>query len=146
MWKKIVLLSLMASAVVVCGEKIAAAAAAAAQGDTIAVINSQEIVSKHPNFEEATKQLQQISRTKEAEAKAAADKEPDAAKKAQLIQAKRRELAQEEQRLMEPIFKDCQQAVRVVATKKNVTIVLEKASVYFGGTDITVDVIQQLSR
>jgi Skp family chaperone for outer membrane proteins len=35
------------------------------------------------------------------------------------------ELAREEQRLMEPIFKECQEAVRVVAKKKNITLVLE---------------------
>jgi outer membrane protein len=54
------------------------------------------------------------------------------------------ELAREEQRLMEPIFKQCQDADRIVAKKSNVTVVLEKASVYFGGLDITLDVIQQL--
>ena len=138
MWKKIALLSLIAAAVTFWGEKTASAA------DTIGVIDSQGIISKHPAFEEAAKQLQQIAKQKESEAKAAADKEKEPADKARVVQAKRGELAREEQRLMEPIFKDCQEAVRVVAKKKNVTLVLEKASVYFGGLDITEDVVQQL--
>ncbi|MDR1977276.1 MAG: OmpH family outer membrane protein [Synergistaceae bacterium] len=138
MWKKIALLGLMLAVVAALGEKAASAA------DTIGVIDSQGIISKHPAFEEAAKQLQQIAKQKESEAKTAADKETEPAEKARVVQAKRVELTREEQRLMEPIFKDCQEAVRVIAKKKNVTLVLEKASVYFGGQDITDDVVQQL--
>jgi outer membrane protein len=138
MWKKTVVWSLLLVAVVFSGEKMASAA------DTIGVIDSQGIISQHPAFENAAKQLQQIARQKESEAKAAADRETEPAEKAKVVQAKRGEMAKEEQRLMEPIFKDCQEAVRVIAKKRNVTLVLEKASVYFGGLDITQDVIQQL--
>jgi outer membrane protein len=142
--KKIIVLCALSFLSIAClGNAANAAAAAAPAGDTIGVIDSQEIVSKHPAFENAAKQLQQIGRQKESEAKAMADKETEPAKKAQAVQTKRMELAKEEQRLMEPIFKECQEAVRVVAKKKNITLVLEKASVYFGGADITEDVIKQ---
>jgi outer membrane protein len=117
----------------------------AAAADTIGVIDSQMILTKHPSFEDVAKQLQQIARQKEGEARAAADKETEPAQKNQAMLTKRMELAKEEERLMGPIAKDCQEAVRVVAKKRNVTVVLEKASVYFGGVDITDDVIQQLS-
>ncbi|MDR1741096.1 MAG: OmpH family outer membrane protein [Synergistaceae bacterium] len=122
----------------------ALSAGAAYAADTIGVIDSQAIISKHPSFDGAMSQLQQISRQKENEAKTAADSETDSSKKAQIVQVKRMELVKEEQRLMEPIFKACQEAVRVVAKKRNITLVLEKASVYFGGQDITDDVIKQL--
>jgi outer membrane protein len=138
MSRKIALLGLVLFVAVFLVEKTASAA------DTIGVIDSQGIISKHPAFEDAAKQLQQIAKQKEGEAKAAADKETEPAEKARVVQAKRVEMTREEQRLMEPIFKDCQEAVRVVAKKKNVTLVLEKASVYFGGQDITDDVVQQL--
>ena len=138
MHRKILVSSLLIAAVVALTGSVAGAA------DTIGVIDSQQIVTQHPSFENVTQQLQQISRTKESEARLAADKETDTAKKAQVVQTKRMELAREEQRLMEPIFKDCQEAVRVVATRKKVTLVLEKGSVYFGGMDITLDVLQQL--
>ena len=138
MFNKIVVLSvLILSALLALGS-------AAMAADTIGVIDSQKIVTEHPKFEDVSKQLQQIGSQKESEARAAADKETDTARKAQVVQAKRMELAREEQRLMEPIFQNCQDAVRVVAKKKNVTLVLEKAAVYFGGVDITQDVIQQL--
>ena len=141
MLKKIIVLSVL---IVLGAVSQGSAAAAPAAGDTIGVIDSQEIISKHPAFEEAAKQLQQAGRQKESEAKAMADKETEPAKKAQAVQTKRMELAREEQRLMEPIFKECQEAVRIVAKKKNITLVLEKASVYFGGADITEDVIKQV--
>jgi outer membrane protein len=146
--KKIIIVSMLIVLGVAClgSAASAAAAAAAPAGDRIGVIDSQEIISKHPAFEEAARQLQQTGRQKESEAKAMADKETEPAKKAQAVQTKRMELAKEEQRLMEPIFKDCQEAVRVVAKQKNITLVLEKASVYFGGADITEDVIKQVLR
>ena len=147
MWEKTVASSLAVVLVVLLtgGTVFAAAAPKASAGDVIGVIDSQLVVSKHPAFEETMKQLQQVMRLKESEAKSAVDKEPDQAKKAQIMQTKRMEAAREEQRLMEPIYQKCQEAVRVVAKQRNVTIVLEKASVYFGGEDITDYVVQQIS-
>ena len=115
----------------------------AAAGDVIGVIDSQLIVTRHPRFETTARQLQQMMAQKENEARTAVDQEPDQARKVQIMQTKRAEAAREEQRLMEPIYRDCQEAVRVIARQRNVTIVLEKASVYFGGQDITDYVIQQ---
>ena len=150
MLKNFIALSLaVVSVVFLTGGTVFAAPAAAPKaspGDVIGVIDSQLIVSKHPAFEEAAKQLQQIMRQKENEARIAVEKEPDQAKKSQIMQTKRMEAAREEQRLMEPIYKDCQEAVRVIAKQRNVTIVLEKASVYFGGQDVTDYVVQQLLR
>jgi len=119
-------------------------ASAAAAGDKIGVIDSQNVITNHPKFESAMKELQAISRKKEEEARAAADKEKDEAKKAQVIREKRMELAREEQRIMEPIIQQAQLAVRTIAKKKGLTIILEKASVYVGGVDITQDVIQEI--
>lgn len=144
-WKKVILVSLVVVSAVLLAGGAAFAAEAKPAPDVIGVIDSQLIVSKHPAFEQTAKQLQDMMRQKEGEARTAVDKEPDQAKKSQIMQTKRMEAAREEQRLMEPIYKDCQEAVRVVAKKRNVTIVLEKASVYFGGQDITDYVVQQLS-
>jgi outer membrane protein len=145
-WKEITAFLVAALGVFLVAGAAFAADAKASTGDVIGIIDSQLIVSKHPDFEKTAKELQQVLKQKESEAKAAADKESEPSKKAQIVQAKRMEAAKEEQRLMEPIFKACQEAVRVVAKQRNVTIVLEKASVYFGGQDITDYVVQQLSR
>jgi outer membrane protein len=52
----------------------------------------------------------------------------------------------EEQKLMEPLFKDIDLAIRTVAKLKSITVVLDKGQVFFGGTDITEDVIQELKK
>ena len=114
--------------------------------EKIGVIDSQKIVFQHPKLESVTQQLKVISQTKENEMKAAVDKETDQNKKMEIYQTKRRELATEEQRLMEPLFKESQIAVRTVAKVKGITVVIEKSAVYFGGIDITDDVIQELKK
>ena len=125
---------------------LAAGGAANAAVDSVGVIDMYEVTNNHPKMNDAKAQLATISRQKETEAKAAADKESDPAKKAQIVQAKRMELAKEEQKIMDPIFRDCQQAVREVAVNKKLTLVLNKSVVLIGGSDITQDVIQQLAK
>ena len=100
----------------------------------------------HPKMKDVRQQMSKLAQQKENEAKTAADREKDTAKKAQIMQTKRMELVQEQQKLMEPIFRDCQQAVREVAANKKLELVLNKAFVLVGGIDITQDVIQQLAK
>ncbi len=121
-------------------------AATPSTADFVGIVDRGEILNNHPNLNKVRQQLSDIARKKENEAKAAADKETDTAKKAQVVQQKRMELAQEEQKLMAPIYRDCEQAVREVAVKKKLTLVLDKFVVLIGGVDITQDVIQQLSK
>jgi len=151
--KKIMLLVVaisivMSLAAVACAasKKNNTAAASTASVESVGVVDRGQILDNHPGLNAARQKLAEIARQKENEAKAAADKETDTAKKAQAVQAKRMELAQEEQKLMAPIYHDCEQAVREVAVKKKLTLVLDKFVVLIGGTDITQDVIQQLSR
>ena len=127
-------------------KKNTASAATPASAEFVGIVDRGEILHNHPGLAKARQDLANIARQKENEAKAVADKETDTAKKAQAVQAKRMELAQEEQRLMAPIYRDCEQAVREVAVKRKLTLVLDKFVVLIGGVDITQDVIQQLSR
>ena len=139
-------MTLATAASAAAAKKAPAQAAAAPSADFVGVVDRGEILNNHPGLAAARQKLADIARQKENEAKAAADKETDTAKKAQAVQAKRMELAQEEQKLMAPIYHDCEQAVREVAIKKKLTLVLDKFVVLIGGVDITQDVIQQLSR
>ncbi len=138
--RNFLILSVMAALFVLAAGSVASAA------DSVGVIDMYEVTNNHPKMNDAKTQLSTLSRQKENEAKAAADKESDPAKKAQIVQTKRMELAQEEQKIMEPIFRDCQQAVRQVAVNKKLSLVLNKSVVLIGGTDITQDVIQQLAK
>ncbi len=47
---------------------------------------------------------------------------------------------------MEPLFKDVDLAMRAVAKAKGITLVLDKGMVFFGGEDITNDIIQELKK
>lgn len=83
---------------------------------------------------------------KQAEAKAAIEKATDDKEKQKIFSTKRQEAAMQEQKLMQPLFKDIDLAIRTVAKTKGITIVLDKAQVFFGGIDITEDVIQNLKK
>ena len=150
MFSKKVLLLMMAAfvlALAMAGAALAATKTApAVAADTVGVIDIDEVTMSHPKMKDARQQMSKLAQQKENEAKTAADREKDTAKKAQIMQTKRMELVQEQQKLMEPIFKDCQQAVREVAANKKLTLVLNKAFVLVGGIDITQDVIQQLAK
>jgi len=140
MWRKMAGLSLAIVAVVLFTGTMACAA------ETIGVIDWQALGPKHPAFESTNRQIQQIVAQKQREAMEAADKEPDPAKKSEIVQSKLREVAREEQRLLEPIINDCDKAIRVVAGRKKLTIVLDKIFVRLGGVDITLDVIQEMNK
>lgn len=114
--------------------------------DVIGCVSPQKIMFQHPKFEQVQKQIKEITEKKQNEAKSAIDKENDDKKKAQIYQTKRQELAKEEAKLMEPLFNDVNQAIRKVAGAKKITVVVDKDAVFFGGVDITDDVITELKR
>ena len=55
-------------------------------------------------------------------------------------------LQQKNEELMEPIEKSIQDAVKAVAEKKGLSVVIEKGAVVYGGQDITQDVVKQLGK
>ncbi len=114
--------------------------------EKIGVIDPQKVLFQHPKFEQAQRQIKAVVEKKQAEAKDAMDKTSDNNEKQKIFEAKRQEAAREEQKIMEPIFKDIDLAIRTVAKAKNVTIVLDKTQVFFGGADLTEDVIQELKK
>ena len=151
--KKIILLALAVSLLVMslavsasAAAKKAASSAAPASAEFVGIVEMGVVLESHPKLNEVRQQIANVARQKEGEARTAAEKETDTAKKAQAVQAKRMELAQEEQKLMAPIYQDCQQAVREVASRRKLTLVLDKTVVLIGGIDITQDIVQQLSR
>ncbi|MFA6641437.1 MAG: OmpH family outer membrane protein, partial [Thermovirgaceae bacterium] len=114
--------------------------------EKIGVIDPQKVLFQHPKFEQAQKQIKTVVEKKQAEAKDAIDKTSDNNEKQRIFETKRQEAAREEQKIMEPIFKDIDLAIRTVAKAKGVTIVLDKTQVFFGGADVTEDVIQELKK
>ena len=114
--------------------------------DVMGCVDPQKIMFQHPKFEQIQKQIRDVTNKKQEEAKAAIEKETDDKKKAQIFQNKRTEAANEERKLMEPIFKDINLAIRTVANAKKITVVVDKGAVFYLGTDITDDVIAELKK
>ena len=114
--------------------------------EKIGVIEPQKILFQHPKFSKVTKRVKAVLESKQNEAKAAIEKASDNKKKAKIYATKKQEAAMEEQKLMAPLFKEINLAVRTVAKAKKITVVLDKAQVFYGGIDITNDVVQQLKK
>jgi outer membrane protein len=124
----------------------AAFGAQAAVEEKVGAIDPQRVLFQHPKYEQTINQIKSIADQKQNEAKLAIDKETDDNKKRNLFQEMRSTIAAEEQKLMSPLFKDIDLAVRTVAQAKKITIVVDKTSLFYGGIDITEDVVQELKK
>jgi len=125
---------------------IFAAQAAFAADAKLGYVDGDKILAQYPKFMAAQKQLAQTAERKEASAHAAFEKEKDENKKAQIVQNLQKELAQEEEKVMRPILKTVNDTVQKVAQQKGVSVVVNKGLVYYGGTDLTADVVSALKR
>lgn len=121
-------------------------AGSAFAADAIGTVSTQKVMFQHPKFQEVQSQLKEITAAKQKEAQEAIDKETDNKKKAEIYQSKRQELAKEEQRLMGPLFKEINLAIRTIANQKKLTVIVDKEAVFFGGEDITEAVITELKK
>lgn len=136
--KKFVVLLLAIAALFVAG------AASYAAEDVVGYVDDMEVLQQYSKFEQARKQLSDLGNKKSNAAKAAFDKETDEQKKNEIVQTLQLEMREEEAKIMTPILKEVNETIEKVAKQKGVTIVVNKALVYYGGTDLTQDVINAL--
>lgn len=122
------------------------AAGSAFAQDVIGCVDFNKTMFQHPKMEQVQKQMQDVMSKKEQEMRAAIEKESNDQKKQEIYNTKRREMATEEQKLIQPIYKDIDLAIRTVAQAKKITVVVEKAATFYGGVDITNDVINELKK
>jgi len=144
--KKFVLICALTLMVLMGACSVALAAAAAAAEEKVGGIDPQKVLFGHPKYEQILNQIKTIADQKQNSAKLAIDKESDNDKKAALFQQMRREIAEEEQKLMRPLFEDIDRAVRTVATAQKITVVVDKTAIFYGGQDITDNVVQELKK
>ena len=155
--------------------KILLAGLAACAADTVGLVDSQKIAFQHPRFDEASRILIFLTTSLEGSAPQmllsesdperremiskfstqvnefatldraiAAENDPE--RQDRLWLDRQIKLSEFEASLMGPILDECSQAIREVMTLRSITVVLELDSVFYGGTDITDDVIQRLAR
>ena len=148
---------------------------AAYAADTVGLVDSRKIIFQHPKFDEASKILLffrtsvegnlalVLEREKDperrrilmnysaqvsefAELDRAISAEADLGKKEKLWEDRQRKLSAFEAGLMGAIYEDCMEAIKTVMTLKKMTVLIELDSAYYGGTEVTEDVIQQLKK
>lgn len=112
--------------------------------DRVGFIDAQRALAAHPKYEQSQKHLNDFVQKKTEEAKQAAEKESDAEKRMMIIDTARRACGDEEMRVMNPITADINGVIEKVVKAKGVTVVLNKMLIYFGGVDITDDVVKGL--
>ncbi|MDR1579868.1 MAG: OmpH family outer membrane protein [Synergistaceae bacterium] len=122
------------------------AAAAAAPEEKVGAVDPRAVWYQHPKYEQTLQQLKNITDQKTNEAKTAIDKEPDNNKKAEIYRNMQMTLAEEEAKLMQPLFQDIDIAIRAVANAKKITVVVDKTALFYGAVDITDDVVQELKK
>jgi outer membrane protein len=113
-----------------------------AASDKVGFIDAQLVLIAHPKYAESRKYLDDFITKKSDEAKAAAEKETNPTKRMEIIDFARGESGQEEVRVMNPITAQINEVIEKVAKTKGVTIVINKALIYFGGVDMTEDVVK----
>ena len=118
---------------------------ASAASSNVGVVDYNQVMQNNPKVQDASKDMQSAvdEAKKDFEAKSANMNEQE---KQDLYQQTQQRLQQKNQELMEPITKSVEESVKKVAEQKGLSVVLEKGAVVYGGTDITQDVIKQVSK
>jgi outer membrane protein len=114
--------------------------------DRIGFIDSMRVLASHPKYGILQKQLDEFIQKKSDEAKAAAEKETDQAKRMEIVERARKESGEEEYRVMNPVTDEINKVIEEVAKSKGVTVVMNRALIFFGGVDLTDDVINSLKK
>ena len=119
--------------------------ASAASSSSVGVIDYQQAMSAHPDaqsfqgkMEAAVAEVQ-----KDFEEKTAGKNEQE---KADYYMQCQERLAQKQKELLDPISNAVDAAIKKVADKKGLAVVIHKTAVVYGGQDITADVISELGK
>lgn len=112
--------------------------------DKLGFIDAQRVLVAHPKYEESQKQLDEFTKKNKDEMDAAVEKATDPREKGNIQIIARTKNREEEVKVMNPIEKDIKMVIEKVAKSKGVTVVITKILVYFGGVDLTDDVVKSL--
>ena len=118
--------------------------ASAAASSNIGIVDYQKVVTSSPSFQAYTDQMQ----VEEAKTKQDFDqnsaKMSDKEKEAYFNQLKQR-LQTKQQDLLKGVIDKVNAIIKTVAEDKGLSAVLDKNQVFYGGTDITDDVMKKIT-
>lgn len=119
--------------------------ASAASSSNVGVVEYEQLLIKHPDMQNFDTQMQTTMEEikKEFEEKSAGMNDQE---KADYYRQCQERIFQKREELLDPIMKSIEAAIKAVADKKGLSVVLAKAAVVYGGQDITNDVIAQFGK
>lgn len=119
--------------------------ASAASSSNVGVVEYDQILAKHPKMQSLEDQLKTTvdEIKKEFDEKSAGMNETE---KADYYRQCQERIFQKREELLEPVVKSIDAAIKNIADKKGLSVVLHRAAVVYGGQDITQDVIAQLGK
>ncbi len=119
--------------------------ASAASSSSVGIIDYQQVMAAHPDIKKLQEQMEATvgDVRKEFEEKSAGMNDQE---KADYYRQCQERLAQKQQELLEPIRVAVDAAIKKVADKKGLSVVLDKMAVIYGGQDITQDVASELGK
>ena len=119
--------------------------ASAASSSSVGVIDYQQVLAAHPDVQNLQGQMESTIEAvkKEFDEKSAGMNDEE---KADYYRQCQERIAQKQQELVEPIRASVDAAVKRVADKKGLAVVIDKMAVIYGGQDITGEVIAELGK
>ena len=118
---------------------------ASAASSNVGVVDMRQVYSQHPQTQSMQSEMQKAAADAQKEFEEKSKNMNDQEKNDYYQQTMQR-LQQKQQELTEPIEKDVEDKVKTVAQAKGLSVVLLKDTVVYGGTDITQDVVNKLSK
>lgn len=119
--------------------------ASAAPSSTVGVVDMNKVMMEHPDMQAAQDKLKTEFEAAQKDFSERESGMSDAEKESYYRQIQER-LANLENDEMEKLLKKVEDVVKQVADAKGLSIVVAKAAVVYGGTDITQDVISRLKK
>lgn len=119
--------------------------ASAASSSTVGVVEYDQIMLQHPDMKSLDDQLKVAIDEIKKEFDEKSANMNDQEKQDYYIQCQERILQRREE-LLAPVISSVDAAIKAVADKRGLSVVLAKAAVVYGGQDITQEVIAQLGK
>lgn len=122
-----------------------AAKAKAKPEQTVGYVNRQQIFSSYPGIQDILKEIQTLREAAQQDYDTRSKDLPEAERQA-LNDTIAREEARKEDLLMKPVGDKIEASIKAVAEEKGLTVIIDAATVVYGGIDITADVIAKLKQ
>lgn len=122
-----------------------AAKAKAKPEQTVGYVNRQQIFNSYPGIQEILKQIQTLREAAQQDYDTRSKDLPDAERQA-LNDTIAREEARKEDLLMKPVGDKIEASIKAVAEERGLTVIIDAATVVYGGIDITADVIAKIKQ